>query len=607
MPFCWIIRFFIISFFCIGLQFSSNAQYTIHTHKLYLKKSIAFKLAKDSATITIHNFNDYQTSVYVRIGTINLAKYHSIDVFRNLPGLNYSITLSSKTGSFKNGPLIPLSDRVEHPYLNTFKLEIPPKSSLNYKLRIDNKSLKEIDGEIIFLSADAWQTLKSGEEQNTQVSLYFSLLFLGNLIIMILFSTLIFLENKVKDFLYYACYLIFVLVFSIIADFPIKYHNLFIWQYPEIAINSKETLVYGYLIFYHLFLMQFLSLKEHLRKIYHGLKLLNYIFIVFMAVNILTLFFSDLPLQNTLYKFNTIILFAVIPYYGFVIYKLFKNRHIKFYKYILWGILFFYLGNIAGTLNQIFEWNFGGLFPNNYTQLGTFLELCFFSLGLGGKMIDESREKLRFQKKVLEVQMMALQTQMNPHFTFNCLNAIRNLVMQQQTEMASSYLLKFSKLLRLTLENSIHKEVSLADKMEYLNMYLNMEQLRFGDSLQFNITKDLLNDAETIFLPPMLVQPFVENAIKHAFIHQAIVKEIKISFKETEKDLSVTIEDNGIGILHHQNQQKNHVSRATEITKNYLQQWNALYQQQIHLEIIDKSYLNSVEKGTLVVIKIIKD
>jgi len=290
-----------------------------------------------------------------------------------------------------------------------------------------------------------------------------------------------------------------------------------------------------------------------------------------------------------------------------VIYKLFKNRHIKFYKYILWGILFFYLGNIAGTLNQIFEWNFGGLFPNNYTQLGTFLELCFFSLGLGGKMIDESREKLRFQKKVLEVQMMALQTQMNPHFTFNCLNAIRNLVMQQQTEMASSYLLKFSKLLRLTLENSIHKEVSLADKMEYLNMYLNMEQLRFGDSLQFNITKDLLNDAETIFLPPMLVQPFVENAIKHAFNHQAIVKEIKISFKETEKDLSVTIEDNGIGILHHQNQQKNHVSRATEITKNYLQQWNALYQQQIHLEITDKGYLNPVEKGTLVVIKIIKD
>jgi hypothetical protein len=353
--------------------------------------------------------------------------------------------------------------------------------------------------------------------------------------------------------------------------------------------------------------MQFLSLKEHLRKIYHGLKLLNYIFMVFMAVNILTLFFFDLPLQNALYKFNTVILFAVIPYYGFVIYRLFKNRHIKFYKYILWGILFFYLGNIAGTLNQIFEWNFGGFFPNNYTQLGTFLELCFFSLGLGGKMIDESREKLRFQKKVLEVQMMALQTQMNPHFTFNCLNAIRNLVMQQQTEMASSYLLKFSKLLRLTLENSIHKEVSLADKIEYLNMYLNMEQLRFGGSLQFNISKDLINDAETLFVPPMLVQPFVENAIKHAFNHQTTTKEIKISFKETKKELSVYIEDNGIGILQHQSEKKNHVSRATEITKNYLEQWNALYQHQIQLEILDKSSLASSEKGTLVIIRIIKD
>jgi LytS/YehU family sensor histidine kinase len=298
------------------------------------------------------------------------------------------------------------------------------------------------------------------------------------------------------------------------------------------------------------------------------------------------------------------LLFAVIPYYAFIIYKLFKARHYNFYKYILWGILFFYLGNIGGTFSQIFGWKFLGLFPNNYTQIGTFIELCFFSLGLGGKMIEESREKIKYQKQVLEVQMMALQAQMNPHFTFNCLNAIRNLVLQNQNDKASNYLLKFSKLLRLTLENSMQKQVSLTDNINYLEMYLAMENLRFNETLNYQIIKNLKQHSDSIFIPPMLIQPFVENAVKYAFKNQNADKKIEISFTENQNSLTVLIDDNGMGINQHLNlAPSEYKSRATEITKSYLLQWNSLLEKTITLEIEDKSVVDTQKTGTLVTIK----
>lgn len=568
---------------------------------------LSFKLNNNKQEFFINNKSDFKTTVYLRAGSQDLFKYHSIDVFRLETGFNYAIFLiKNDTLLQENGPLIPYAKRKKHIDLQTFKVELLPKEQLNLTLKIENYGLKKNDTSIHVYSAENFHQLKNNENDKTIKSLYVSLLFLGSLVIMILFSFLVYLQNKSLDFLSYAGYLTFVLAFSIIADFPIKFNTLFVWDYPKIFIQSKETLVFGYLICYHLFLIQFLKLKERLIGIYNGLRVINYLFLAVIFSNIILLLSANLHLQNIAFKVNSILLFAVIPYYAFVIYKLFKARHYNFYKYILWGILFFYIGNLGGTLSQIFDWRFFGLFPNNYTQIGTFFELCFFSLGLGGKMIDESREKIKYQKQVLEVQMMALQAQMNPHFTFNCLNAIRNLILQNQNDKASSYLLKFSKLLRLTLENSIRKQISLEENITYLEMYLAMESLRFGESINYSVNKNIIENGDLIFLPPMLIQPFVENAIKHAFHHQSVNKNIKISFTEHLNTFVIEVEDNGIGIHQHLNlSQADYKSRATEITKSYLLKWNNLLSSKIDLKVVDKSLLDKNKSGTLVTISLV--
>lgn len=582
----------------------ANAQSTIRVDSLLHQQKTSFLIKQDTASLLLANKSKLGATIFLRIGTEDIFSYHSVDVFRNLAGLNHTIFIKYNGKAFYNGPLVSYTLRKNHPDLQTFKINLKANQVLKLFVKIDNKGLKKSNREIQLYNSEGWNQIKTSETQATQTSLYFSLLFIGGLIIMILFSLLVYLENSVPDFLYYAGYLVFVLLFSIVADFPAKYNSIIIWNFPHISLNSKEVLVYGYLICYHLFLIHFLNLKELIFSVYKWLIGLNYLFAFLMGINLMALFLTPLAFQNILFKLNTILLFAVIPVYGYIIYRLFKMRHLSYYKYILWGILFFYLGNIAGTLSQIFNWSVGGLFPNNYTQIGTFVELCFFSLGLGSKMIEESREKIKFQNQVLETQMMALQTQMNPHFTFNCLNAIRNLVLKKETEKASVYLLKFSKLLRLTLENSIHKEVSLEDNLTYIEMYLSMEKLRFGDSLNFESHQQLSQDRSTIFIPPMLVQPFIENAVKHAFTAEIQQKNIRIAFIQNGNILEITIEDNGVGINAKAKHIEKHISRANEIIANYLLRWNAIYQHKIKLSVKDKKTINLADSGTIVNIKL---
>lgn len=560
----------------------------------------------NNSLLVIENNTCTKQTIFLRVGTQNISKYHSVDIFRNVCGFNYEIFLNIDNKIFlNNGPLVPLNIRKSHPDLQTFKIIFKKGQKLNINLKINNENLKETDNSIIIYNSEAFFDLKNKEKNYLSTSNTISLLFLGSLIIMIFFSFLIFLQNKAKDFLSYAGYLLFVLIFSIIADFPIKYASFFVWDFPKVFIQSKEVFVFSYLVCYHLFFIEFLKLKTRLKSVYKSLKLIYIFFIGLIVTNILILLFANLQFQNIAFRLNSIVLYAVIPYYGYVIFKLFKIRHYNFYRYILWGVLFFYAGNLGGTLSQIYEWSILGLLPNNYTQIGTFLELCFFSLGLGSKMIYESKKKEKYQKQTLELQMMALQSQMNPHFTFNSINAIRNLIIQNHNTKASEYLIKFSKLLRLTLENSVKTNTSLRDSIYYLKLYVDMEGLRFDKTLTFKIIEDVKSNSELIFLPPMLLQPFVENAIKHAFNLQSVNKTIVVSIIQSFKTLIIKIEDNGIGINKSLSViDSNHVSRATSITKNYISKWNRLLPNLIDLKIEDKKDIDLNETGTLVTIKL---
>lgn len=160
--------------------------------------------------------------------------------------------------------------------------------------------------------------------------------------------------------------------------------------------------------------------------------------------------------------------------------------------------------------------------------------------------MNDFNEKRKIQKEVDQLERAALQAQMNPHFIFNCLNSIQNYIYQNDKEAAMEYLTKFSLLIRKTLNASRENEVSLSEEVAMLKSYLDLEQMRLKHSFSYSIdlAKDV--DSETIQIPSLLIQPFVENSIKHGMINLSQDGWIKISFSWFKKgDLQVSVKDNG--------------------------------------------------------------
>jgi sensor histidine kinase YesM len=143
--------------------------------------------------------------------------------------------------------------------------------------------------------------------------------------------------------------------------------------------------------------------------------------------------------------------------------------------------------------------------------------------------------------------MQALRAQMNPHFIFNCLSSINRFILKSETEAASDYLTKFSRLIRMVLTNSNKPFISLEDELDMLRLYLDMERLRFKESFDYSIRFTNSIDASNVFVPPLLLQPFVENAIWHGLMHKEGQGHIEIELSADKRILTCIISDNGIG------------------------------------------------------------
>ncbi|MDX9748861.1 MAG: histidine kinase [Paludibacter sp.] len=180
-----------------------------------------------------------------------------------------------------------------------------------------------------------------------------------------------------------------------------------------------------------------------------------------------------------------------------------------------------------------------------------------------------SRRKLsENRKQQAELKEKMLRSQMNPHFIFNTLNAINQYIQQDKGGEASDYLVRYARLMRQILENSGENYILLADELEFLNNYLCMQQLRFGNSFSFEIRTGKDVDPEKLAIPPMIAQPFIENAVEHGVRG---VKEgaIKVEFELKDKELVLTVTDNGVGFQLEEGK-THHRSMALEITRERL-------------------------------------
>lgn len=156
--------------------------------------------------------------------------------------------------------------------------------------------------------------------------------------------------------------------------------------------------------------------------------------------------------------------------------------------------------------------------------------------------------KANFQQQIASTEMKALRAQMNPHFIFNSLNSIQKYILQNDHFAASQYLTKFSRLIRLILDHSNQNNILLSSELDLLKLYIEMESLRFDDKFNYDIHVAENVHAETIEIPSMLIQPYVENAIWHGLLHKDTKGHLLVHFeKSNDNKLVVTIKDDGIG------------------------------------------------------------
>ena len=220
---------------------------------------------------------------------------------------------------------------------------------------------------------------------------------------------------------------------------------------------------------------------------------------------------------------------------------------------------------------------------------------------------NEEIEKERYMQELNKSKLTALKSQMNPHFMFNALNSIQEFILQNKKELASNYLGDFADLMRSYLQYSQEDYITLRDEIETLELYLKLEKVRFENDFNYQVIYKPSLDIDSIQIPSFLIQPFVENAIKHGLLHKEGTKHIDIEFVlEKGTVLKCIIIDNGIGRKASQeiNKNRKHKSFATEASHNRLQLLNQNIGQKIGLEIEDLFDENSQSLGTRVIVTI---
>jgi tetratricopeptide (TPR) repeat protein len=163
------------------------------------------------------------------------------------------------------------------------------------------------------------------------------------------------------------------------------------------------------------------------------------------------------------------------------------------------------------------------------------------------RQLENDKKQADLQQRATELEMQALRTQMNPHFIFNCLSSINRFILKNETEIASDYLTRFSRLIRMVLINSRKPLIALEDELEMLRLYLDLERMRFHERFDYHISFKNAIDVGDVLIPPLILQPFCENAIWHGLMQKEGAGILEISLNMEGNVLHCSITDNGIG------------------------------------------------------------
>ncbi|MGZ2370960.1 tetratricopeptide repeat-containing sensor histidine kinase [Ancylomarina sp. YFZ004] len=208
----------------------------------------------------------------------------------------------------------------------------------------------------------------------------------------------------------------------------------------------------------------------------------------------------------------------------------------------------------------------------------------------------------RNKLKTLSLEQKVRLSQMNPHFLFNSLSVIQDFILGNENDKAFKYMSKLSGLVRGVLENSTHEFITVREELDILTAYVELQNLRFGNSISYRFDIDSDINLDEIRIPPMLAQPIIENALIHGELRNNPKAEIKICLIKNKDNNSIdfTVEDNGIGILKGKSQNRVHKSMATEILKDRVRIYNYYSKSDLSIVVTDLKTLNEDLHGTRV-------
>jgi hypothetical protein len=217
-------------------------------------------------------------------------------------------------------------------------------------------------------------------------------------------------------------------------------------------------------------------------------------------------------------------------------------------------------------------------------------------------------DKINLEKNVNQAKLIALKSQMNPHFFYNALNTLQSYILSNEKNNALNYLSKFSNLTRTILEMTNKDFITINDEIKTLTLYLDLEKARFEKDFTYTITTNQELAKDAVKIPTMLLQPYIENSLKHGLLHKTGKKELNIIFENKKDFLLITIDDNGIGRQKsaelNRIKNKKHRSFATEATQNRIKLLNQYTNRNIAVRIIDKRNPLDQAMGTTVIFEI---
>lgn len=476
---------------------------------------------------------------------------------------------------------------------------------------------------------------------------FFKYGFYAILIITAIFSFSFFINLKHRYFLYYTVYNIVTATFFYLNN-SVTFDIAGIRQVPQLFNSAWLPLFQALMIIaYFVFVANFIETRRKFKAVH---LLITVTIIISLAFIFLVIgFFNSNTVPFQIYGiYRILIVILCITMISMMIGK--KEPHIRL---IVIGTSFMLLGSML-TMYAIYfsEMVLWGLRSTYYMQTGILLEIVFFSVAIAYKSYVTTRDKFKLQKEVedmlehnlsiaeqkelelqkkveesreiilkqeadrmnavielkqKELEMQVLRSQINPHFLFNSINALKIFIHRRDYDAALLYFEKFSRLLRLILENTFERHISLEAELECLKLYVDIENLRLEYAVTLNIQTDGQIDAQFTRIPAMVLQPFVENSIWHGLVHKnkpGGVIDISIDLDDKE-NLTICIRDNGIGretAKSFKSSTQNHKSLGTLITRQRLNLINEDGQNVIYRDLYHE---DGQSAGTEVCIRII--